>query len=379
MNKKKLLIVWVYYPAVGHVVEAIEVAANYHASQPDLEIHILLNEEAPCIIANYCDFIFRVHTVDVRPGMLDVSVVENIDKIGFDYVIYPKRLKYSFNEFPKHLQVINRLLQNRISYRVWSGYNDTPSHDAESLLEIPHSEFRFNIPKDKISFRLPQENGRPKIAVLLKGSSNNSMWPNLKTWTVILEYIKQRYPSAVFYITGITESHVKRGVRFETVRNQIYRFIDSIPGAINCYDIGLENQIAVIEHSDILIAPHTGFAFLGPCVGTPWLALSGGEWAEHMPGRVPFYSVLPSCGHYPCSNGDMKMTCRLSIKLHQPIQCMRKLDQKLEDIFIGIEKLLDTEYSFKAAFMDYEDLARLNKVNIDKIWRIKAFKAAEID
>ena len=39
MASQKLLIVWVYHPAVGHLVEALQVAANYYSANPKLEIH----------------------------------------------------------------------------------------------------------------------------------------------------------------------------------------------------------------------------------------------------------------------------------------------------------------------------------------------------
>jgi hypothetical protein len=35
-------------------------------------------------------------------------------------------------------------------------------------------------------------------------------------------------------------------------------------------------------------------------VGTPWLALSGGQWHEWFFNGVPFYSVLPDTRRYPC-------------------------------------------------------------------------------
>ncbi len=144
-------------------------------------------------------------------------------------------------------------------------------------------------------------------------------------------------------------------------------------GAINCYDIGLENQLAIIQSSIVFIAPHTGFAFLAPCLGTPWLALSGGEWAEEMPAQMPFYSVLPDCYKYPCNGGDMKFECKARVKLKQPIKCMSSIDSKLDDILLGIEKLLDRHYSYDAAFDDYQNSAISNNVNLKKLWRVAKY------
>ena len=74
--------------------------------------------------------------------------------------------------------------------------------------------------------------------------------------------------------------------------------------------------------------------FFSPCLGTPWLCLSGGEWAEPMPAQVPFYCVLPNCKYYPCNNGNKKFECRLRLKLKRPIKCMSDLNQKQEELFI---------------------------------------------
>ena len=150
---------------------------------------------------------------------------------------------------------------------------------------------------------------------MLKGASKQTKWPSLKTWKIILLHIKKKYPEALFLITGVLEAHGGIHNSNSQLKNKIDTFITSIPGAINCYDIGLENQLSIIQNSNVFIAPHTGFAFLAPCLGTPWLALSGGEWAEEMPAHMPFYSVLPDCNKYPCNGGDMKLNCRA---LHAP-------------------------------------------------------------
>jgi hypothetical protein len=374
---QKLLIVWVYYPAVGHVAECIEVAANYHAANPNLEIHILLNSKTPFIIVKYCDFIVKTHTVEVNIDGFDKEIVKDLNQIGFDYLIFPKRLKYTPQDYPKPLLDFNLFLQKNLISKVWAGYNDTPTLDKEALMEKPYSPFRINIPKDKITFPIPQPEGFPRFAVILKGASQQSIWPSLRMWKRLLCDIKIAYPEAVFFITGITNAHCGAKDNETDKKNKIDHFIRSIPGAFNCYDIGLENQLGLIQQSDILLSPHTGFAIFAPCMGTPWLALSGGLWAEHMPAGIPFYSVMPTCTHYPCHNGDMKLECRLRIKLRQPIKCMADLKKKENEVLIGIKKLLTNGYTYKEAFADYENSAISNKVNMKKLWRIAAFNSSQ--
>ena len=168
--------------------------------------------------------------------------------------------------------------------------------------------------------------------------------------------------------------HVTSKTTTKKVRQQLNDFVAAIPGAFNYYDVGLNNQLGIIQQADVFLSPHTGFAFLAPCLGTPWLALSGGQWAEHMPAQMPFYSTLPNCNRYPCNNGDMLITCQLRLKLKQPIKCMGISNSKINEVLEGLKKLLNSEYNFNQAFEDYEDLARIKGVNLKKLWRINEYK-----
>ena len=371
---KKLLIAWVYHPAVGHLVEALQVAANYYSANPKLEIHVLVNNNSPYIIGNYCDFIFKVHPVQVDLDGINRVSINSFMHHEFDYVIFPKRFKYTPQDFTAPFLKANLFIQEYFKPKIWGGYNDTPSKDLMALQENPYSAFKINIPKDKRTYNLPDTSGAPIFSVMLKGASKQTKWPSLKTWKIILLYIKKKYPEARFLITGVLEAHGNIHNSNSQLKNKIDTFISSIPGAINCYDIGLENQLAIIQSSTIFIAPHTGFAFLAPCLGTPWLALSGGEWAEEMPAQMPFYGVLPGCNKYPCNGGDMKLNCRARLKFKQPIKCMSNLDSKLDDILLGIRKLLNKDYKFDDTFNDYEMSAIRNSVNVKKLYRIKAYK-----
>ena len=374
MASQKLLIAWVYHPAVGHLVEALQVAANYYSANPKLEIHVLVNSKTPFVIGNYCEFISKVHPVQVQLDGFNLTSFKDIEQYEFEYVIFPKRFKYSHQDFPEHFLKANHFLQDYFKPKIWGGYNDTPSKDLMALQENPYSGFKIKTPKNKITYNLPDASGAPIFSVMLKGASKQTKWPSLKTWKIILLHIKKKYPEALFLITGVLEAHGNIHNSNSQLKNKIDIFITSIPGAINCYDIGLENQLAIIQSSNVFIAPHTGFAFLAPCLGTPWLALSGGEWAEEMPAQMPFYSVLPDCYKYPCNGGDIKLNCRARLKFKQPIKCMSSLDSKLDDILLGIEKLLGRHYSYDAAFKDYEISGVRNSVNLKKLWRIKAYK-----
>jgi hypothetical protein len=56
---------------------------------------------------------------------------------------------------------------------------------------------------------------------------------------------------------------------------------------------------------------------------------------------------------------------------------MSHLHLKKEDLLQGIEKLLSTSYSFQEAFVDYEDSAKKNNVNVKKLWRVSAYNSSD--
>jgi len=377
LSSNKLLLVWVYYSAVGHLVEALEVAANYVAANPNLEIHVVVNSKTPYKIGEYCDFIHRIYPLNLENYKEENKTIESLINQEFDYIVFPKRLKFTPQDFTTALLNCNHYLQNSFKHKIWKGYNDTACPNIFALKDIPYSPFRIKIPIEKQTFDLPNNLKKPVFSVILKGASKQTIWPSLKMWKTILLSIKQKYPEARFLITGLLSAHIISKTTVSQEKNRIFSFIDSLPGAINCYDIGLVNQLGIIQNSDVFISPHSGFGFLAPCLGTPWLTLSGGEWAEPMPAKKPFYSVLPTCKYYPCSNGEKKLECKIRMKLKQPIKCMSDLSKKREDILSGVQKLLSKNYSFQEAFVDYENSAKKNKVNVKKLWRIKAYNSKQ--
>jgi hypothetical protein len=68
---------------------------------------------------------------------------------------------------------------------------------------------------------------------------------------------------------------------------------------VDCFDIGLAEQLAVVEACGLFLSPHTGFGLAALAVATPWLTISGGRWFEYFFNHVPFRSVLPDVERYP--------------------------------------------------------------------------------
>ena len=91
-----LLINWVFYNPVGHLVEAIQHAHGYHqANRDQFSIHLLLNASTPVELAEALPWIERVHALDVAevaargargPGLAELPR-------RFDYVIADHRTR----------------------------------------------------------------------------------------------------------------------------------------------------------------------------------------------------------------------------------------------------------------------------------------------
>ena len=140
-----------------------------------------------------------------------------------------------------------------------------------------------------------------------------------------------------------------------------------LPFISNCFDIGLWNQVALMAACDIVLAPHTGFAFIGQFVGTPWLALSGCPWAEYLFNGVPFYSVIPNCDSYP-AEWRKDLECNQRLARREKTICMQdeNLCAQIPEIVRGAHFLLGHETTYeKSIHVHVDNLKRKNR-NLDQ-------------
>ena len=64
--KKKLLINFVCYRPVGHIVEALKYARGHFVRNKNIELHLLLNADSPVEIAASCPWLKKVYPVSLR-------------------------------------------------------------------------------------------------------------------------------------------------------------------------------------------------------------------------------------------------------------------------------------------------------------------------
>ncbi len=351
MPARTLLLNWVYYNPVGHAVEAFKTAKGLSNANKNVDIHLLLNSKTPVELAGACDWITRAYPIDVD----EFAGMENEDAaclrdlpVTWDFVVTDHRVTTSPFPFADPLRSFHNVAARRFQARRWKGgqhlLRDAPGAPGYE----PNATIRMRVPESGRSFVESLNPGRINIAVLPAGSSPEPIYPTADWWQLALSILGDEFPGAHFFLTGKSRAD-DRSATLAFSRTDIERFTSASDRIFNCYDVGIWNQLALLEWCDLLIAPHTGFAFLATSVGTPWLAISGVRWPECYFNEVPFYCVLPACDKYPCWT-EMLSECVQRLAARQNVRCMdEELEARIPDLLNGARLLLSKDFSFDRA------------------------------
>jgi hypothetical protein len=133
--------------------------------------------------------------------------------------------------------------------------------------------------------------------VLPAGSSERALYPSTASWRLVLDALTEQLPGVRFALVGKLGRDQRTSTSLLEAEARELLSHDSAP--VDCFDIGLAEQLAVVEACDLFVSPHTGFGMAVLAVGTPWLTISGGRWFEFYFNHVPFRSILPDVERYP--------------------------------------------------------------------------------
>lgn len=360
---KKLLINFVYCRPVGHVVEALKFAKGFYDANKNIKIHLILNKKSPTELVKACDWIKKVYAVDTQ------DVLKKKEKSSFFKKI-PKNwdcILADFRSFEEHdepdLGNFHNVSKSVFKARVYYGNIWDKKGYPKDLRYIPDSKVMLKLPKKALEYAKKFNHDGIKICVMLAGSGGPEAYPSIESWIKIIDSIKKKIPNVKIYLTGVRKSKDGRTATLAYSSKESQRVLQ-IGNVVDCYDIGLWNQLALIKKMDVFIAPHTGFAFLAPCVGTPWLAISGGNWQEYIFNKIPFYSVLPDIKDYPRHASKKKLKLRKGEKI--PEMKPEKIEKKIPNVIKGIKLLLDKSFTYEKAI----------KSHIKKIKESKTIKNA---
>jgi hypothetical protein len=234
--------------------------------------------------------------------------------------------------------------------RRFTGFTLPENMEKQILPYSLNAKVQIPVPAEALRWAKQYRHDGPSICILPAGSAGFQRSPSIAMWVKICKALLENIPSLKIYFTGVLEVSKGRTITEDFSKKDLDVLLKKVPGSKAAFDIGLWNQLALIKKCDIFLSPHTGFAFLAPTVGTPWLAISNCPWQEYLFNDVKFYSVLPSCGYYPSQenttdgcgkrlNEDKKMICSED----------KQVERKIPEIIKGTKLLLDDNFTYKKA------------------------------
>jgi hypothetical protein len=353
VSAESVLVNFVYCHPVGHAVEAVQFCLGYRRAAPDRRIGVVLKANTTVELASWCDHIDEVYTVDVdvftppADGVLDHVPAE------WDWVVDDPRghQQWQHDIFPGLAGYYDLAAKH---FRARQGHLQVgaprPSYQPKNRLDLalPTGARKW------AAELLPDTTDGPTIAVLPGGSAPRWRYPSLASWQRILGAFTDRWPTARFCLVGKLADDGRTSTTF--TREE---FDAMAPGAAWAVDVPLDRQLAAVQRCDLLLSPHTGFAFAAMAVGTPWLTLAGNDWAEYYfnPG-VPFYSVLPDLDRFPSyvMLGNTPEPVE-DDGPRSPSMSAARIDSDLDELLHGAAWLLGGDADFDTAMRDH--MARL--------------------
>jgi hypothetical protein len=394
MIMARILLNYVYYSAVGHVVEALRYARGLHDANRGSEVHVALPDATAWELCDGCPWIAQTYRIDLagpEPGSVAIPVLPR----EWDYIMDNNlmRLETGQPAPPGRLGQPGKLIRpdGHVSApigpreRAVLAYYDRadaelvarrgrgvlcPSMAAPpGLRYAPGARVRLEVPAASRAFARRYAHAGPRVCVLLAGSGTPRMYPSAATWIAILAALRGRFPAARFYVTGVRAPARGQTATLAYSDTELSQILASDEGITDCYDIGLWHQVALMEACDLLLSPHTGFAFLALCVGTPWLTISGGNWPEYFFNDVPFYSVLPDNPDYPYVGGID------GYGGGPRIPCMRpeRLRAKIPEIVEGAAFLLDPGCTYAQAWRRHRANVSQARIRHDRMPAARPF------
>jgi hypothetical protein len=291
-GRETLLVNFMECNPVGHAVEALRYALGYHRADPSLRVSVLLAHNTPTELAGMCPFVEAACPVALPAALAEppelVRAVAGVPR-RWDWIVdNPRRHSAEhmalFPNFERFYAVTDRHLHARRGHSTIGV--PPPAYAA-------HQQLRLQLPPGRraAARRLLGDAGTA-IAVMPAGNSQPRWeYPSTASWELLLDALARQHPDARLCLVGKLRADERTRSSFGAA--ELARLLAAFPRAVDCFDLPLADQLAVVEACDLFVAPHTGFGMAALAVGTPWLALSGGRWHEFFCNQVPFYSVVP--------------------------------------------------------------------------------------
>lgn len=299
MDAERMLVNFFYAQPVGQAIEALHYAHGHAVAVSDREVSVALNAATATELAEFCPFVSVTYPIDhpfLEPCADSASRLRELPR-DWDWVVDDTRRHQpvqseSFPGMRDYYSASDAHLRAGVSRSV------VGAHRAGYR---PHQPLRLELPaaaRRAAAERLVTDQApAARIAVMPAGSSDSSLYPSPGSWLLIFDALTDAFPDVQIALLGRTARDERTSTALIGDGLEQLRRHRSAP--VDCFDVPLAEQLAVVEACDVFFAPHTGFGLGALAVDTPWLSLSGGRWFEYYFNHVPFPSVLPDPDRYP--------------------------------------------------------------------------------
>jgi hypothetical protein len=357
-HSRALLVNFVYFNPVGHVIEALHYCHGYYRANPETYLAVAINVKGPTELADWCDYISRTYSIPFDP--FDPVANENsVDAI-------PTGWAWILNDQRGHQPTQRSLFPGLAAYYDRSNrkFSVTGSvigiAGSEPPAYAPGESFRLTIPFDLreklerwIAVTLP-ESVAPLIAILPAGNGERHTYPSVRSWRLVLSALRTEWPNSGFMYFG---KHLQDG----RTTTSFYKFelddlVNEFPPALDARDLPLQEQLALVSFCDFLLSPHSGFGMAALAVGTPWLTIAGNRWPEYYFNGVPFYSVIPDTKLFPAYHSFGPEPRPIDDDgPRAPSMCYERIRSDLDELLLGATRLVTHQWPFDTAMTHYFD------------------------
>jgi hypothetical protein len=213
---ESLLVNYMEFANVGHVIEALRYELAYHAPDPPREIGVLLPSNSPWELAAFSPFVHGVYPVSPRPSDLPSSL-EEVPR-AWDWIVdNPRRDDpvhvAAWDGLDRYFATTDRQLEARSGRGVIGA--EPPSY-------TPHQQLRLELPTpEREAAGALLDGAAVRIAVMPSGSGPRWQYFSTGSWQLILHALRERHPGVRFCLLG--KLFAVRTGALETQTHQTHR------------------------------------------------------------------------------------------------------------------------------------------------------------
>ncbi len=355
-GRERVLVNFFYAPPVGHAIEALHYCLGHHVANPGGEISVALNAASAVELAGLCPFVS--HAYAIAHPLLDACA----DSATRQHAI-PRDWDWVLDDFRRHQDIQLEMFPGLRDYYRASDQRLRTTRGRTTVAAdppgyVPHQQLRLELPARARTMATARwaahgagDPGGGRIALMPAGSGSSELYPSLTSWLDILGALGEAFPRARLALIGKRTRDERTATSFG--ERELAALLAHPSRPVDCLDLPLTEQLAVVESCDLFLSPHTGFGLAALAVDTPWLTLSGGRWFEYFFNHVPFRSILPDTERYPSFSQFAPLAIVDDDGPRTPSMSRERIARDLPRIVAAAGELLAGSLTYEQALRDY--------------------------